>query len=155
MTALDTLIYGKIYLVKIKENDDFNSEDFLWVIVNVGSDKVDCEDFQNIVKMSNKGLFTPLISTTTSTWEQIKNAVEIKAQRLNGQPITLFDRVYTFREVLQYSYDVGILTDPKGKDMLNIKTQNRHSRAKQARTSYKWDDGSNMTGTSRTSSTHA
>ena len=130
-----------MYLVKIKFSSEFNSKDYLWAIARVGKDRFDCEDFQNIVcQMNGKGLNTPILSEQSSTWGQIKNAATIKALRTVGDPIILFEQVHAFREILVFAYAQGILTNPEGKLMAELKSAATKQQPKKQRVSLTMED---------------
>ena len=69
----DDLVYGKVYFGKIKEDEGFSSPDYVLFIGKVGKDKIDVEDFRNIVsRLNTKWCFTPLLSTEVTTWKYIR-----------------------------------------------------------------------------------
>ena len=68
-TKNDATYLGKVYLVRIKETEDYSSDDVVLAIGHVGKDNVDYEDFRNIVTVLNeKGLWTPFLSTERASW---------------------------------------------------------------------------------------
>ena len=124
MPGAEEIYSGKIYLVKIKRDDDFNSEDFLWAICHVGKDNVDLEDFKNIVKVLNRmGLWSPMISDKPVKWKSLKNSVACKVLSVVGHPLLLLEEVNTFKQVLEVAYDRGVLTNPQGRDILDGKNE--------------------------------
>ena len=46
----ETVLLGKIYLVKIKTTASFKAPEILWAICQVGKSNVNVEDFRNIVE---------------------------------------------------------------------------------------------------------
>ena len=110
--------------MKMKETDEYNGEDILWAICRVGKNNVDLEDFKNIVTVLNsKGLWTPLLSTDRISWKSLKNAVDCKALNIVGRPILLLEGVHTFKEIISFAYMKGLLTNPKGKAILDLKEE--------------------------------
>ena len=124
MTSNDATFAGKVYLMKMKAIDDYNGEDILVAICQVGKDNVDFEDFKSIVTVLNeKGLWTPILSTERISWKALKNDVDCKALNFVGAPILLLEGVHTFKEILSFSYDQGLLNHPKGKEILDKKIE--------------------------------
>ena len=115
---------GKVYLVKIKRTPDFNSEDYLWTISNVGGDNVDLEDFKSIVEgLNGMGLRTPILSDKLVTWKYLKNSAVLKSVGVVGRPTLLFEEITTFKQVLELAYKETILTNAKGREVLDIKNE--------------------------------
>jgi hypothetical protein len=123
-TSDDAVFTSKVYLVRIKENDLYSSEDILLAIGQVGKDNVDYEDFSNIVKLLNeRGLWTPILSSVKTTWKSIKNSAECKALKIEGNPVLLLEGVHTFKEILDFLYTKRIMTNARGKEILDLKTE--------------------------------
>ena len=49
----DIVYMGKIYLVKLKEEDKWKARDILWAICHAGKDNIDVEDARNIISNLN------------------------------------------------------------------------------------------------------
>ena len=121
-TKNDATYLGKVYLVRIKETEDYSSDDVVLAIGHVGKDNVDYEDFRNIVTVLNeKGLWTPFLSTERASWSSIKNNADCKALNISGDPVQLLENVHTFKELLAFLYTKGLLDHPMGKDILGKK----------------------------------
>ena len=124
MPGDDDIFAGKIYLVKIKREEEFTSEDFLWALCNVGKDNVDLEDFKNIVqKLNGLGLWNPCISMKPVKWKSLKNIVACKVLSVVGNPTLLLEEVNTFKQVLELAYGMGILTNIQGREILDGKNE--------------------------------
>ena len=116
-TKNDATSLGKVYLVRIKETEDYSSDDVVLAISHVGKDNVDYEDFRNIVTVLNeKGLWTPFLSTERASWSSIKNNADCKALNISGDPVQLLENVHTFKELLAFLYTKGLLDHPMGKE---------------------------------------
>ena len=58
-----TIFGGKVYLIKIKEYDNFGARDMLWAIGQVMSDPLDYTGLKSlVVGINSRGLFSNLLS---------------------------------------------------------------------------------------------
>ena len=130
MTSDEAVFTSKVYLVRIKENDLYSSDDILLAIGHVGKDNIDYEDFSNIVKVLNeRGLWTPILSTVKTTWKSLKNSAECKALKIAGDPVLLLEGVNTFREILDFMYSKQIMKHARGKEILDLKAEDAKMRS--------------------------
>ena len=120
----ETVLLGKIYLVKIKTTASFKAPEILWAICQVGKSNVNVEDFRNIVEgLNGLGAYTESLSDNSITWRLLQNAIALKAIGKVGNPLLLTKEVCTFREVLEFAYDRQILTNTQALDMLALKDE--------------------------------
>ena len=113
------VIEEKLYLCKGKEGTKIGTRDLIWAIGHKGKDGLDFNGLKSLfVKANKRGLFCPLLSTTSITWGEVQAKVELEVMQIEGDPFKLLDSVYTFYEIANFCYDAGVLTDKRGLELL-------------------------------------